>query len=133
MKPDIKYLLQKLLIYLFIYTKGLRFYKTCYKPLTATFREAKFITIKNHIVKFSFYREVFEDLYYKENRIVRKKVNVYIIQSQFDTTLPTNITKFNNLKFVFTDKFIFITNENLLTSILLKIHLKFIKEELEGA
>lgn len=123
--------LKRILLLTIIFFRGIKFFETCYKPLSNEFREVKFVTIKEHIIEFSFYKESIKSISYKRRQIYINKSIVYLIQSRFDASLPKKLSEFNNLKFMFHNDHLYFFDDDIICDTLLSIYLKFIKKEIE--
>ena len=122
--------LKKLLFLLTVYVRGIKFYESCYTPKTSEFKEAIFVTVDDYLIKFTFYKETFENIKYIRNRVVKEKYVVFIVKTNFDNKLPNSLINFNNLKYVFTSTYMYDSNDEIIADILLYIYLKFIKHEI---
>lgn len=116
---------------LYLFYKGIRFYKTDATPRTPQFRTAAFQTVGQKQVEFHFYRETFEDLIYKRGRIRTESFVGYIIQAKLDDELPERLTRYNNLKFFFNSKNWILKDDKLICQTLLNIYLDFLNAELK--
>lgn len=125
-------MLRRLWLKLFLYCKGIKFYKTHTIPKSPEFKKAEFRTVGNHLIEFFFYKEICEDLIFKRGKIKKQKFIGYVIQARFDESLPKNLQRYNNLKFFFSSRRIRFTNEDDIVKALLNIYLDFIRSELES-
>ena len=121
---------KKFLFKLYLYHKGIRFYRTDVAPRGPQFKTAIFQTVGNHLVEFHFYRESCEDLIYRNGRIRSEKFIGYIIQARLDQKLPGKLYSYNNLKFFFNSKNLFLKNDTDICEALLHIYLDFLKTEM---
>lgn len=122
-------MLRYLIFKLILYFRGIRFFKTDIDPSSVEFRKAEFKTFGEHQIQFLFYREILEDIRFKRGKITKERFHCYIIQSRFDPSLPEDIVKFNNLKFMFNARNIFMKDEDKICEVLLSLYLDFIKHE----
>lgn len=118
------------LIKLYLYFKGIRFYRTDREPTSASIQSVEFMTLNDLKVKFSLYREVYDDLYFSRNRIFSKKFTGLMIYMSVDKEVPKAITKFNNLKVVFPSDIIINKFEKEVFRYLLNIFALYVKKEM---
>ena len=123
-------MLQKLLFRMYLFYKGIRFYKTETIPKSPEFRKAVFETVGNHQVEFYFYREICEDLIFRRGGIRKQTFIGYVIQARFDKNLPEVLYQYNNLKFFFNSKNFVLKDESQICHALLNIYLDFLRSEL---
>lgn len=119
------------LLYLYIYFKGITFFKTLTIPANAEFIRAEFRTIQDYEIQFSFYREDFCDLIYRRKMFHRKNYTGYIIQAKFDDRFPESLTGMNSMKFLFKDCVLNTLSDRLVSSMLLDLYLEYIQARLE--
>jgi hypothetical protein len=124
-------MLKRFLFKLYLFHKGIRFYRTDATPNTPQFRTAVFQTVGNLKVEFHFYKETCEDLIYKQGRIKSEKFIGYVIQATLDQELPERLSKYNNLKFFFNSKNWILKDDNAICETLLNIYLDFLKADLK--
>lgn len=124
-------MLKRFLFKLYLFHKGIRFYRTDATPRTPQFRTAVFQTVGNHQVEFHFYREACEDLIYKHGRIRSEKFIGYVIQAKLDQALPDKLACYNNLKFFFNSKNWILKDDDAICETLLTIYLDFLRTELK--
>lgn len=128
--PSIERILKTLFLKVFLYFVGIRFYKTDLIPITAEFRKAIFRTFQGQEIEFIFYKEIFEDIIYRNGKISKINFHKYIIHSKFTDNLNCKeLLVFNNMKFLFDSSKIIINDEAIITDVLLGIYLDFIKHE----
>ena len=123
--------LKRLLLGLYLNYKGIRFYKTDTVPRSPEFQRAIFKTVGGHAVEFAFYRETFEDLIYRRGTFSKATFIGYVIQAKFEDGMPDSLLRYNNLKFFFNSRNIFLTDEHAIAATLLRIYLDFIKQEIK--
>ena len=121
----------RFLLYLYIYFKGITFFKTNTVPMRAEFIRAEFRTVHDYQIQFSFYREEFCDLIYKRKMFNRKNYTGYIIQAKFDERFPDSLTAMNSMKFLFKDCVLNALSDKLVSNMLLDLYLEYIKARLE--
>lgn len=119
------------LLYLYLYFKGITFFKTSTVPLRAEFIRAEFRTVQGLSIQFSFYRETFVDLVYKRKMFKRKNYVGFIIQAHFDDRFPEKLTTMNSMKFLFKDSILSVLSDRLVSSMLLDLYLEYIQARLE--
>lgn len=122
---------KRFLFRLYLFHRGIRFYRTDALPRTPQFRTAVFKTVGNHLVEFHFYREACEDLIYRHGRIHSEKFIGYVIQAKLDQDLPEKLYCYNNLKFFFNSKDWIIKDDNEICDALLNVYLDFLQSELK--
>lgn len=122
---------KRFLFRLYLFHKGIRFYRTDTMPRCPQFKTAVFQTVGNHRVEFHFYRESCEDLIYKNGRIRSEKFIGYTIQAKLDQDLPEKLAAYNNLKFFFNSKNWILKDDEVICQTLLHIYLDFIDAELK--
>lgn len=121
----------KHLLYLYIFFKGISFFKTNTVPAKAEFIRAEFRTVKDYKIHFAFYREEFSDLVYRRRMFKRKNYTGFIIQAQFDERFPENLTAMNSMKFLFKDTLLNVFSDKIVSNMLLELYLDYIKVRLE--
>lgn len=124
-------MLKRFLFKLYLFHRGIRFYRTGTVPGTLQFKTAVFQTVNGRQVEFHFYKEQCEDLIYKHGIIRREKFIGYVIQAKLDQTLPANLVNYNNLKFFFNSRNWLFKNDDFICETLLNIFLDFLKADLE--
>ncbi len=124
-------MLKRFLFRLYLYHKGIRFYRTDATPRSPQFRTASFQTVGNKIVEFHFHREACEDLIYRNGRIRSEKFVGYVIQAKFHEGIPDKLAAYNNLKFFFNSKNWILKDDDAICETLLHIYLDFLKSELK--
>jgi hypothetical protein len=123
---------KRLLFKLYLFHKGIRFYKTESTPRVPQFRTAVFQTVGNSQVEFHFYKEVCEDLIFKHGAIRSEKFIGYVIQAKLSNVLPEKLAAYNNLKFFFNTKNLILKDEDTICDTLLNIYLDFLRKELKS-
>jgi len=124
-------MLKTLLVKLYLFFHGVRFYTTDRIPKTGEFKKAEFYTIDGCHIKFYFYKEIYEDLIFKRNKFYKEKFIGYLIQADLDPKIPEEFQVFNNLKIVFNSNLITAHNENEVDRELLAIYISFMKQEMQ--
>lgn len=119
------------LLYLYLYFKGITFFKTSTVPANAEFIRAEFRTVQDYEIHFSFYREEFCDLVYRRKMFNRKNYTGYIIQARFDDRFPESLTGMNSMKFLFKDCILNTLSDRLVSNMLLDLYLEYIQARLE--
>lgn len=122
---------KRFLFRLYLFHRGIRFYRTDATPRTTQFKTAVFKTVGDHVVEFHFYREACEDLIYKHGRINSEKFIGYVIQTKLDQNLPEKLYCYNNLKFFFNSNNWIFKDDKLICDVLLNIYLDYLKSELK--
>lgn len=125
-------MLNKILLRLYLYINGMRFYETMAVPKTPEFKKAVFEVVCDRRVEFYFYKEVTEDLLFLRGKIKKQSSVGYVIQARFDENLPAKLYRYNNLKFFFTSSNIIINDDDMICSVLLEIYLDFLRQEMES-
>lgn len=124
-------MLTRFLLRLYLFYKGIRFYRTTNVPKSPEFKQTIFRTVAQHELQFYFYREISDDLIYRRGRIREEKFTGYVLQVKLDDNLPEIFRQFNNLKFFFKGRDFLFTDEKLICDCLLNIFVDFLKHELE--
>ena len=123
-------MLKSLFFKLFVFFKGVKFFKYDTALQQTEFKKAVFKTVGDHNLEFLFYKQVAEDLVYRRGRVTRHSFVGYVIQLKVDENLPAEIYKYNNLKFFFKNQSYFVKDENQIASLLLNIYLDYIRKEM---
>lgn len=122
---------KRFLFRVYLFYKGIRFYRTDAEPRTPQFKTAVFKTVGNQTVEFHFFRESCEDLIYKRGRIKTEKFIGYTIQAKLNQVLPEKLASYNNLKFFFNAKNWMIKDDDEVCQTLLHIYLDFLTNEMK--
>ncbi len=122
---------KKFLFKLYLFHKGIRFFRTDTVPRTPQFRTAVFDTVGKHRIEFHFYREACEDLIYRNGRVRCEKFIGYVIQAKFDEALPQKLASYNNLKFFFNSRNWILKDDDAICETLLNIYMDFLNLELK--
>lgn len=123
-------MLKSIFFKLFVFLKGVKFFKYDTPLQQREFKKAVFETVGDHRLEFLFYKQVAEDLIYKRGRVTRQSFVGYVVQLKVDEKLPAEIFKYNNLKFFFKNHSYFVKDENQIANLLLKIYLDYIRKEM---
>ena len=124
-------MLPRFFLQIYLYFKGITFFKTSTVPSRAEFIRAEFRTVQGFTIQFSFYRENFVDLVYRRRMFKRKGYTGYIIQAQFDERFPERLTAMNSMRFLFKDCILNSLSDRLVSSVLLELYLEYIQAKLE--
>ena len=115
-----------------LHYRGIRFYQTDIVPKSPEFRSAEFMVVGGHTVEFFFFKDECVDLIFKRGRISKEQFIGIVIQARFTSEAPPMLSKYNNLKFFFNTKNIFVSDEIEIASALLEIYIRFIENELKA-
>ena len=89
------------LVRVYLYFRGIRFYKTADIPTSAVFLKTVVKTVEGRQIVFNFYKESFEDFVHRHGRCCKKVFSGIVVEAKLDESLPTRLYKFNNMKIFF--------------------------------
>lgn len=114
-----------------IYLFGVRFYETKLTPGSIEIVRSEFRTVKDHVIKFLFFKESHDDIIFKGGIFFSAKSHAFIIQAQFDDRLNNPVLKFNHTKYFFRGNYLSWFSDQDVADILLSIYLDFIKTQIK--
>lgn len=120
-----------LLFRLFVYFKGINFFKID-DVLGATLVSCgTFIVSDEKKIQFKFYKKTYEDIIYKRGSISKEHLVGYMVECAFDASFPANLREFNNMKFVLRNNFLFCKlDEDIILHFLIEFYVDYIKHNL---
>lgn len=113
-----------------IFLFGIKFYESKFLPVSAEVVRSEFLTVKDQVVKFLFFHEVYEDKVYKRGKFTSLKSHAFVVQAIFDDRITYPVIKFNRTRYLFRSQFFPWCNDQVIADILLSIYLDFIRTEI---
>jgi hypothetical protein len=97
-----------MLLKLYLYFVGVKFYRTESAPTGKPYKVSKLEGPNNQLLVFTFYKQPQETFIYKRGRIKKESLTSYIIHMEIDKDISTpKLDIFNNMKIVFSKKPLF--------------------------
>ena len=114
-----------------IYFFGVRFYETKTTPDSTEIVRSEFRTVKDHVIKFLFFKEPHNDIIFKGGVFFSAVSHAFIIQAQFDDRLDNLVLRFNHTKYFFRGKCFSWFSDQDVADTLLSIYLDFIRTQIK--
>lgn len=120
----------KVLVRMYLYIRGIRFYKTGDIPQSAVFLKTEIKTVEGRQIVFNFYKESFEDYVHRFGKCYKKVFSGVVVEAKMDESLPPNLYKFNNMRIFFKEIDGGLIGERAASAIVLNAFLDFIIADL---
>lgn len=127
----------KLILKFIIHMYGLRFFKQPMTAKTVVLGTTTLTLTNGSELKFTFYKQSYNDVVYKRGYVSRQTYVGYIIGCDFDDNFPEHLAKYNNLKFtlhrsIFHSWLFDYIDEEAIAHLLMDFYVRFIENEMNN-
>lgn len=117
-----------------LYFQGIRFYETKYLPSSAESIRTSFrgnrVTTEDIEVSFEFYREFFQDQFYRRGKFEERSYEVFIVKAHFRGMTDERLLKFNDIKLLCKSSWFPTIPDEVVVDILQGLYIAFIRKHL---